>query len=143
MNFHCKKTFRLIPLCLALVAGTAFAVDMRDIISGALSEGEASGELTGQAAMKIMEMTQSIEPVKVKAIVVKRFEKTGCARIKVGVRQERVPDIKGNFVPYETAFEMNLCDDGSAPEGGVLPAISSSAPPAAGNATAVKVPAKK
>lgn len=97
----------------------AFSVNAEDLGSlarKAIVTGKVQkAVLDGGAAEKIKSTTTSTEPVHAKVSVIKKFKQKGCARLSIELSQDKVPSTDGKLFLFKLPMEMNLCEDGSAP----------------------------
>lgn len=100
-------------------AAAASAAESNDILFAALAHGSASDVLTGSVADYWQEQTRSKSPILMQAKVIKMFKEQGCGRLSITLRQENVPLKKGGVAPFQFAYQMNLCPDGSPPQEGL------------------------
>ncbi len=99
------------------IAAPSPKMTIKGVMLAALKSDQAVYQdfVSGEMAQKFKQGTRSDSPVQAKAVVLKRYEQKGCARLAVFVGQAEVRRIDGNTAPFETQFNINICSDGSPP----------------------------
>ena len=116
MLFRLNQNPALLLLAATLISasGYARAEQPLNVLTRAIGEGEARGEMTGEGADFIRTTTHSSAPVMVHAKVIKRFKQAGCARVAWDVSLP-VPTSDGKTVLWKAPYEISVCVDGSVP----------------------------
>lgn len=107
----------LLMVALFGLSTAANAASMKDLTLQALSEGSAKGEMDIQMQSVVSAQTKSSEPVYVEVSTIKRFAQQGCARLQYVISQDKVLHKTGELGPFQTSWQLNICQDGSPPSG--------------------------
>lgn len=108
---YAKKYFAagLLVASSAVFAQTESA-SLAAIALSALEKGRVVAQLEGGALAYVQGTTGSQEPVTVVAEKIASLpEGKGCGRVRVTVKQERVPTLDGKLIPFVGGFDINLC----------------------------------
>jgi hypothetical protein len=100
-------------LFLGLLSTTAIASE--NLSMDALRDGLSHGPATQEQADTIMAQTHSTSPISMSVKVLHRYTQQGCARLDYIVRQDHVQAKDGSYQKLVMQWQMNLCEDGSAP----------------------------
>lgn len=81
--------------------------------------GRVSGVLRGPVADKFASTTGSRSPVMVEVTTLKSFQREGCKRLNVRLKQANVQAKDGKSAEFGIDYGVNLCRDGSPPTEGM------------------------
>lgn len=110
---------KLLLISVLAVSQASHAEELKELMFQALTDGSASGEVTGEVRDTWVAVTKSNSPIVASIKRIKQFKEKGCGRIEVTLGQENVENLLKERVPMEGTVQFNLCSDGSAPAEGV------------------------
>ena len=107
---------KLSLICLLMAWPIAsFAASTAELTKKALSEGYASGFLSGESADKISSQTKSTEPIYMEIKTIKKYKQNGCFRFEFALNQAKAALKNGGTAPLILNWQLNLCNDGNPP----------------------------
>ncbi|MDK9702565.1 MAG: hypothetical protein OEL20_05450 [Sulfuritalea sp.] len=110
-----------------LVMGATFparAAELNDYLRAAISNGDASGVVTGAIAKTVAAQTGSDDLLVASVKTVGAFASPECKRLRVSLLKKSVKSIEGPVVDLSLPpFEVNMCLDGKPPAETLTPDV--------------------
>ena len=103
--------------CLSMLAGTAHASTIKELLMGALNspDGTSKGIVDGKEAETVHLTTGATDPLKGEVTTIKHYKQEGCSRLALKLIQPNTPTKEGTPTDLVLHYELNLCRNGKPP----------------------------